>query len=124
MSAFTLTAEHEQHVRDFAGENGYPESSLATLFEAVSTEWGHKLGNVVMKEYAALIDFSDPGYQEWARKQNDRLKELRIALASTDLGKETIARIPREVDDGFSTVPLPSIPEELIVAQKELFHIK
>ncbi|MFH1243971.1 MAG: hypothetical protein V1487_00130 [bacterium] len=124
MSAFALTEVHQEHIKEFAQEKGFPENALSLLYETVSTEWGHKLGNVVMKEYASLIDFSSPDYQDWVEKQNNRLKQLRIELASTDLGKETIAKIPRDVDDGFSTIPLPSVPAELIEEQKKRFNIK
>jgi hypothetical protein len=114
MTDFRLTAEHEHGVTQFALELGLPENAVQLYLEAVTDSWSDALSNVVMREYASIIDVTSPDYREAMDEQNNRLIMLRAHFQTTEAGKATIKKIPKKQDDGYSTIPLPTIPQELL----------
>lgn len=113
MAGFQLSAEHVEGVTQFALELGLPESAIPLYLEAVTDSWSDALSHVVTREYASIIDYTSPDYREAVEEQNKRLIMLRGHFNTTEEGRATIKRIPKKQDDGYSTIPLPTIPQEL-----------
>jgi hypothetical protein len=89
---------------------GIPQEMLPDYRAVVLFEWDHQLWQLENGDYTSAINLFSLERKEAYEEQNTRLITIRKSMNTTENGKKSINEMTEKgVDDGFSTIPIPSI---------------